>query len=200
MKTRYLTASVAIVAMVSLRAQTFVDVRQLYDAGKYREAVDAAAAVVAVPARVLYLQAQSHERLGEAAEAASVYTRLRDTAAPVWRSIAESALARQSSQTADALAAATRAVEQDANTAEAHFQLGLALGGSADPAKAAAAFDRAAELDPQWSYARYYAGLSYYKAKRIDLLADRFEAFLKLAPNAPERPEVESIMRTLRGR
>jgi hypothetical protein len=31
-------------------------------------------------------------------------------------------------------------------------------------------------------------------------MATHFEAFLKLAPNAPERAEVESIMRTVRGR
>jgi hypothetical protein len=31
-------------------------------------------------------------------------------------------------------------------------------------------------------------------------MASHFELFVKLAPQAPERPEVESILRTLRGR
>jgi hypothetical protein len=42
--------------------------------------------------------------------------------------------------------------------------------------------------------------MNYYKAKRIDRMAVYFENFLKLAPNAPEKPAVESIMRTVRGR
>ena len=50
------------------------------------------------------------------------------------------------------------------------------------------------------AYAHYYAGLSYYQAERIDLMAAFFESFLKLAPDAPERAQVESIMRTIRGR
>jgi hypothetical protein len=39
-----------------------------------------------------------------------------------------------------------------------------------------------------------------YRAKHIDRMAKHFEAFLALAPDAPERTEVESIMRTVRGR
>jgi len=31
-------------------------------------------------------------------------------------------------------------------------------------------------------------------------MANDFEQFLKLAPNAPERPEVMQIMKTVRGR
>jgi hypothetical protein len=42
--------------------------------------------------------------------------------------------------------------------------------------------------------------MNYYEAKRVDRMATYFENFLKLAPNAPERPAVESIMRTVRGR
>lgn len=197
--TRGLASIIVLAATAHLVAQTVGDVRRLFDAGKYREAIDAIAAGKAAGARLVYLEGQSHERLGESDEAARVYARL-PAEGPVWRSIGESATARTRKQTPEAIAAATRAVSQDAGVAEAHYQLGLALSDNQDVAKAASAFDKAAELDPQWSYARYYAGLSYYKAKRIDLLAERFEAFLKLAPNAPERPEVESIMRTIRGR
>ena len=64
----------------------------------------------------------------------------------------------------------------------------------------AAAFDRAAELNPSMAYAHYYGGLMHYRANRPDRMANHFEQFLKLAPNAPERPEVLQIMRTVRGR
>ena len=48
--------------------------------------------------------------------------------------------------------------------------------------------------------AYYYAGLANYRIKRIDLMTTNFNTFVKLAPSAPERPEVESILRTVRGR
>ena len=40
------------------------------------------------------------------------------------------------------------------------------------------------------AYAHYMAGMSFYKAKRVDKMAVYFENFLKLAPEAPERPAV----------
>lgn len=201
--TRYLVACLVLAGAPLLAQQTLADARQLYDAGKYGEAIDAlGAAEAGGPAapRLMYLEAQGRERLDAPEEAARVYARLAEVDTGAWNAIAESALARIRKQAPEALAAATRAASKGPAVAEAHYQLGLALIDNQDFARAAAAFDKAAQLDPQWAYARYYAGLSYYKAKRIDLLAERFEAFLRLAPNAPERPEVESIMRTLRGR
>ena len=60
-------------------------------------------------------------------------------------------------------------------------------------------FRRAAELNPSLAYAHYYGGLMHYRAKQPDRMATRFERFLQLAPDAPERPEVLQIMRTIRG-
>jgi tetratricopeptide (TPR) repeat protein len=65
---------------------------------------------------------------------------------------------------------------------------------------AAEAFDRAGALSPGHAYAHYYGGLMHYRANRPDRMAIHFEQFLKLAPDAPERPEVTQIMRTVRGR
>jgi len=191
----------AVGATAQLWAQNLSDVRQLYESGKYREAVGAISNPDAANApRLVYLKAQSHEKLGESEEAGRVYGQLAGAGAAEWKSVAESAMDLLRHQKQEALASAARAVSQNGDLAEAQYQLGLAASFNDDFAKAASAFDRAAEIDPQWAYARYYAGLAYYKAKRIDLVAARFEAFLKLAPKAPERPEVESIMRTLRGR
>ena len=52
--------------------------------------------------------------------------------------------------------------------------------------------------DPTRAYAYYYAGIAYQRIGRVDLMADRFDMFLKLAPEAPERPQVEAILRALR--
>lgn len=191
---------IILAAATPVLAQSLPDVRQLYDAGKYAPAIEAiAGAGGSAGPRLVYLEGLSRERLGQA-DAGGAYARLAASDAPVWQSIGQSAIARRNKQTDEAVAAAERAVAQDGNVAEAHYQLGLALTEREDWARAATAFDRAAQIDPQWAYARYQGGLAYYRVKRIDLLAERFEAFLKLAPNAPERPEVETIMRTLRGR
>jgi tetratricopeptide (TPR) repeat protein len=64
---------------------------------------------------------------------------------------------------------------------------------------AAAEFQKASDIDPNWAYAHYYAGIAYSKIKRADLTASHFQAFLRLAPQAPERGEVQSILRTLGG-
>jgi tetratricopeptide (TPR) repeat protein len=84
--------------------------------------------------------------------------------------------------------------------AAAQYQLGLALEARGENPPAADAFAKAADANPQMAYAHYNAGMNYYKAKRIDRMAVYFENFLKLAPNAPEKPAVESIMRTVRGK
>jgi tetratricopeptide (TPR) repeat protein len=98
------------------------------------------------------------------------------------------------------LESARAAVEMADARADAHYQLGLVLARQENWVPAAAAFDRAAEIEPAHAYAHYYGGLMHYRANRLDRMAIRFEQFLKLAPEAPERPEVLQIMRTIRGR
>jgi tetratricopeptide (TPR) repeat protein len=98
------------------------------------------------------------------------------------------------------LEAARKGVQHGADLAQAHYQLGLVHDARSEHADAANAFARAAELQPQMAYAQYMAGMSFYKAKRVDKMAVYFENFLKLAPMAPERPAVMSIMKTIRGR
>jgi tetratricopeptide (TPR) repeat protein len=83
---------------------------------------------------------------------------------------------------------------------EAHYQRGVVLMMRRDYGDAANAFAKAVQLDRTFAAAYYYAGLANNRVKRLALMANNFEMFIKLAPNAPERPEVESILRTIRGR
>jgi tetratricopeptide (TPR) repeat protein len=53
-------------------------------------------------------------------------------------------------------------------------------------------------LDPANAYAYYYAGIAYSNLRRPDKMADYLDRFLKLAPDAPEAPKVQSLMRSLR--
>jgi tetratricopeptide (TPR) repeat protein len=117
-----------------------------------------------------------------------------------WRETGKSGIALVEGNLAVAETAARKAVDLDGNLAEARYQLGLvALARNTQP-QAAEAFAKAAELNPQMAYAHYEAGMAFYKIKRVDRMAVYFENFLKLAPNAPERPAVLSIMRTVRGK
>lgn len=63
-------------------------------------------------------------------------------------------------------------------------------------AAAAKAFDQCIAADPMQAYSYYHAGLAYYEIDRPDLMAARFETFIRLAPDAPERPQVEAILKT----
>ena len=80
------------------------------------------------------------------------------------------------------------------------YQLGLAHLRRHDISVAAQAFDRCTQADPWFAYAYYSGGIAYDRLNRTDLAIARLETFERLAPEAPERPEVVSILRTVRGR
>ncbi len=117
-----------------------------------------------------------------------------------WQLTAASAGALVNDDTAAALDSATAAVAADPDLFAAQYQLGLARARTENWTGAAEALDRAAALDPDFAYAHYYAGIAYSRLRRPDRESEHFQMFVKLAPNAPERLAVESILRTLRGR
>jgi tetratricopeptide (TPR) repeat protein len=47
-------------------------------------------------------------------------------------------------------------------------------------------------------YAHYYAGLAWNGLKKPDRMVDNFQAFLRLAPDAPEAARVRSLLRAVR--
>jgi len=203
MKTRSTSLMIAgVLALTALNAsaQGLADARKLYDAGQYQQAAAAAQGAADDP-RMLFLAAQSQQKLGQRDEARQRYSQLasRPDGDP-WHDIGRSAVAQLANDGGGALAAANQAVEHGGNVAEAHYQRGLAFSTQQDMANAAAAFEKATELDPNWADAHYYAGLAYSKVRRIDQMASHFNTFLRLAPQSPSRAEVQSIMRTLGGR
>ena len=196
--TRALSATATLLFFSAIAsAQDLGDLRKQFDAGQYQQVVDAAA--TATDVRASYLAAQSAQRLSAQHPAAKqAYEQLagRPESDP-WHDVGQSGLALLSSNVAAAIDAANRAVERDDSIPEAHYQAGLATMNRQDWQAAASHFDKAAQLDPSWAYAHYYAGLAYSKMKRVDMVASQFQTFLKLAPQAPERGEVQSILRTL---
>jgi tetratricopeptide (TPR) repeat protein len=175
------------------------EVRRLFEAGQYQQAIQTADAGASPAA--LYTAAQSHSKLGASEEARATYARLADLPEDnPWHFIGLSGQQLLDDQTDAALESAQQAVQMAGGVAETHYQVGLVLAKRQDWRGAADAFDRAADLNPANAYAHYYGGLMEYRAGRPDRMANHFEQFLKLAPEAPERPEVLQIMKTVRGR
>ena len=180
-----------------LLAQDPVHLQKLFEAGQYQQVVESTPPDA--PPAAVYTAAQSHQKLGAMDQAITLYRGLagRPEGDP-WRLIGLSARQMLENQLAPAVATARQAAAAAPTMAEAHYQLGLALARQQDWGGAAAAFDRAAELNPSMAYSHYYGGLMHYRARRPDRMAIHFEQFLKLAPQAPERPEVLQIMKTVR--
>ena len=199
----YLLSTSIALAMTLAAGQATLDVRQLYDAGRYQEVVRATSVTTAEAdnaSRLQYLAAQSYTKLNDADGARRTYQRLADSGASPWAPIGKSAVQVMDKQFDEALASADQAVRMAATLPEAHYQRGIVLMFRKEYGDAVDAFTKATQLDPTFAAAYYYAGLASSRIKRIDLTANNFGMFVKLAPNAPERPEVESILRTVRGR
>lgn len=173
--------------------------QKLFESGKYQEAIDTVKKRSDASPEDVYVRALAHRKLNQNDDAKEAFGALagRDGA---WKEIGNSGTAMIEGNMDNAAAAARKAVDADGNSSEARFQLGLVESARNNQQQAADAFAKAAELNPQMAYAHYEAGMAFYKAKKVDRMAVYFENFLKLAPNAPERPAVQSIMKTIRGR
>jgi tetratricopeptide (TPR) repeat protein len=147
------------------------------------------------------MAALSQQKVGNNEAAAEMYGRLAGLPeGSPWRLIGLSGQRFVAGDNDQAREFAQQATAAAPDLPESQYQLGLVLAKVQDWGGAAMAFDRAAELNPTMAYAHYYGGLAHYRANRTDRMAIHFEQFLKLAPDAPERPEVTQIMRTVRGR
>jgi tetratricopeptide (TPR) repeat protein len=195
---RVLTAAaVGLLSAAQVSAQD--EIRKQFESGQFQQVIEAAGPE-AEPATV-YVAALSHQKAGSVDQAVAVARRLTEMPDDrSWHFVGQSLAQLLEDQTDAALDSARRAVELPDAPPEAHYQLGLVLARRQDWREAAESFDKVTAADPSNAYAYYYGGLMHYRANRTDLMAVRFERFLKLAPDAPERPEVLQIMRTIRGR
>jgi tetratricopeptide (TPR) repeat protein len=175
-------------------------VQRDFEAGRFQPVIDAAAAPEAQPA-IVYMAAQSHQKRAANPQAIEAYQRLEARpAGDPWHFIGQSGRQLVQDQNEPSVATARQAVTAAPGLAAAHYQLGLALAKLQRWDEASMAFDAAAQRDQAMAYAHYYGALMHSRAGRSDRMAVGFDRFLKLAPEAPERPEVMSLMRTVRGR
>ena len=173
-------------------------VQTLFESGRDDEVVTRAATTTR--GDELWFSAQSRLRMGQRAEAVEAFTRLANAApSEAFQVAARLALTRLAGE--DGLAASARdAATRFPADAFVQFEVGLSFGVLGNQEAAARAFDAAADASPLLAYAYYQAGLAYSKLERPDLTVTRFETFVRLAPEAPERPQVETILRAARGR
>ncbi len=188
---------------VGLAAQDPPNPRALFDAGHYQQVIDAIGSQPDRPADLTYLLGHSYLRLNLRDEARQAFSSLSAGVAPdaptPWSLVGESAAALVDLNNGLAVEKAAKAVEIAPGEFFPNYQLGLAQSAAEQWEPSAKAFEQALTIDPSFAYAHYYAGLAYSRLSQVDRVATHFEYFLKLAPEAPERPAVMSLMRTLRG-
>jgi tetratricopeptide (TPR) repeat protein len=189
-------------------------VQQLFEAGQYQPLLDRVSQEEAPSPADLYLAGLSARKLPAPPEnepdqpdtreeqARTWFGKLgsegEDAEQDPWTFVRRSALAVGEHNADEAVAAARQAVDLAPDNVYAQFQLGLAYGEAKDMTNAAKAFDHAIAADPKFAYAYYYAGNAYYRIKRTDKMVNLFEKFVKLAPDAPERPAIVALLRTVR--
>jgi tetratricopeptide (TPR) repeat protein len=171
------------------------EVQRLFQSGSYEQAAEAARD--ADPAST-YVAVQSLLKLDRNDRAVAELTRLKANEQPSWRLIGESGEALIGNDAGRAIDLARRAIEADAGNPFAHYQLGLGASKANDWGTAVSGFTKAVELKPDFAYAHYYAGLAYQRQRQLPKTAEHFDAFLRLAPDAPERSAVVAILRTIK--
>jgi tetratricopeptide (TPR) repeat protein len=140
---------------------------------------------------------QSLVRLDRRGEAVEAFRRLDSGDDETWVAIGRSAAALAENQRQAAIEQAVRATELGPDHFYANYQHGLVRMDAQQWALAAPAFERATQVDGNSAYAHYYAGMAYNRLKRLDRMLPHLTRFLELAPNAPERPAVQQVLKAL---
>ena len=207
-------ASVLVTALAFAQAPQEPTIQQLYESGQYAPLLERVAAMETPPPEDIYLAGQASRRLDppDEVQARNWFIRLGGEETDYWTFIGRSAIALVGvgatpaepdivpvePDPVQAVAEARHAAMLAPEAFFAQYHLGVTLAETKDYAGAVVAFDKAMKLDPAFAYTYYYAGYSQYQLKRVDRMANHFERFLKLAPNAPERPAIQALMRSIR--
>lgn len=91
-----------------------------------------------------------------------------------------------------------QALQKDPNCAEAYFHRGLLRGFQKKLDLAIADLEKCLKIKGNHAYAHYQLALAYNQKGRKDLMILHFQKFLYLAPEAPEAPQVKSLLSRLR--
>ena len=174
-------------------------IQSLYESGEDRELVNRvkSSTPTAVTGADRWFAAQSQLRLGLRNDAIDDLTALtRTDADPAVQVAAQLAIGRLTNDEGT-LGQARAAAGAYPDSLFVQYELGLSYAVRNDFASAARSFDVCIATAPTFAYAYYQSALAYQHLDRPDIMANRFDRFVRLAPNAPERPEVESVLRSI---
>lgn len=171
------------------------EVQRLFQSGDYEQVVEASRDDD--PASI-YLAAQALLKMNQMDGVAAQFARLRRNGERGWQLVGASGEALAAGDAGRAVDLARQATEADGDNPYAFYQLGLSASKGSDWGGATAAFNRTIALKPDFAYAHYYAALAAQRQRQLPKAGEHFEAFLRLAPEAPERPAVQAIMRSLK--
>ncbi|MEZ5419487.1 MAG: tetratricopeptide repeat protein [Vicinamibacterales bacterium] len=189
----------ALMIPVAASAQT---PQSLFERGAYSEVTERVQAERAAGQNdpvSAYLAGLAFDKLNRHQDARTEFARLTEGGDETWHAIGQSAIALLDNALDEAVNEGRRARDLSGESGYANFQLGLALLRQNAFDEASQALDRAAELMPQFAYAHYHAGVAHQREKRFSRMAEHFQIFLKLAPDAPERRQVQLALSALRG-
>lgn len=100
-------------------------------------------------------------------------------------------------QYAAAEAPALEALQASPGNAVASAALGEALVAQGKLDEAIQRLTAVIQADPRLPYAYYWRGQAYHRKKQIARMVDDYEAFLRLAPDAPEAPALKALLGSL---
>lgn len=200
---RHLNRSILSAALVAVFSSVVVaqdqeqSVQKLIERGALEEAVERAGAEEGNP-EATFLAAFALAKMNNSGAAEERYNQLREQGNESWKAIGEAGAKLMARDLGAAMEAATRAVSADEGNPYAHYQLAIVATRQNDWNRALDEFTRSIELKPDFAYAHYYAGQAAQRVKQTPKALQHYTAFVRLAPDAPERPAVQSLLRTLR--
>lgn len=198
---RIIAAAVVAILAAPLAAQE-QSAQKLYERGAFDQAVQRVnterTAGNTDPVST-YLAGLALDKLDRGQEARAEYARLTAGDNETWHAIGQAAIGRLDNALDEALTEGRKARDLSGESGFAFYELGLVHIKRNEFNDAAQALDRAADLLPEFAYAHYYAGVAHQREKRYAKMADHFQAFLRLAPDAPEKRQVQLALNTLRG-
>jgi len=200
---KHLLATSSLIVLIAAPLLAVQDSPQrLYERGAFDETVQRVTTERAAGNNDLvstYLAGQALLKLDRDNDARAEFARLANSDNQTWQAVGKSAIGLLDNALDEAATEGRRARDLSGESGFAYYQLGLVLIKRSEFDEAAQVLDRAAELMPEFAYAHYNAGVAHQRAKRFTKMAERFQTFLKLAPDAPERRQVQLALNALRG-
>lgn len=92
----------------------------------------------------------------------------------------------------------SRTLEIKGQNARSYYDLGIVYSRLNKVEEAVSSFEKAIELDPAFSSAHYQAGVAYIRKGDLKKALQSLEQFLRQEPNAPEAPQVKTMIEELK--